>query len=473
MFELGSTPGTVTDDSLLLDTSRPTLAKRTLDERVVVDFEEFESSKENIIPLKGGRKATDLRRIFGKTITPLQEIKPLQPISCGTPSTPVGGGTPSFKSPQSSMNPFMMEDESLMEESSPATALLKPFFCFNIKQPTKICFDNHNMKPKLSTERKQFEKRIKSLSNHLDPITVWLEYIEWIERSYPTLGKASQYVNVLQSCTKYILSENQLLERYRNDQRYLGVWLKYADQCMDPVDVFTFLETKNICLNHSELYIRWATLLEDRKDLKAADAVLDKGAHRGAQPVKALQTFHTGVKARFMKSILNRTNNPSTQPPPQPVSSNASENESVLQRSALNPLPKKPTVFRATLSKPPTSLKPMKMKANNQSLTQKNSPLNNFVIYDESVNNGEKIAHASSTRTLPFQIQREIPIQAPNYLPSEQEQEKENSEHPDKWTNYTNPQHQDSQFLPTLNMLSTAPSKPQVAFSIFVDEEFK
>ncbi|EFC45027.1 predicted protein [Naegleria gruberi] len=517
-------------------TQQPT----STEERVIVDFEEFEAAKENIIPLKGGRKATDLRRIFGKQ--PLQEIKPLQPImlpgsgsvstslqspptlctsfngsssstsfnplmtasnnvnACSTPMSPTGMFSPT-SCMNSSFNGFNTivalsapgEDDCAMTDASPIPQQGKPHFNFSNLTKSKVCFDNHNMKPKLSVERKQFEKRIASLSNHLDPITVWLEYVEWIEKSYPTLSKASQYVPTLQACTKFILSNQQLLERYRNDERYLGVWLKYADQCLDPIDVFTFLESKKICLNHSELYIRWATLLEDRKDLKAADAVLEQGINRGAQPAKSLQTFHTGVKARFMKSILNRTASSTssttmasstiqTAPPMIGGHNPQSATDSNNQRLPFNSLAKKPTSIRPTTaipsgplrSGPPIpSMKPTKMKNSNASLSQKNSPINNFVIYDESNGSAEKIAHAATTRTLPFQIPKELTSMGPRFLTSEQEQEKENNEKPDKWTNYSLPQQNDDMMLGMLQPIGASISKPASHFSIFVDEEFK
>ncbi|KAG2377552.1 hypothetical protein C9374_009068 [Naegleria lovaniensis] len=595
----------------------------TEQQRVIVDFEEFESSKENILPLKSGRRAVDLRRVFGtlnrSSSSPslrgvLKERKDFMTGTSSSSSSSSGSSSemmmmmnssnlssrmnhsPIFMmnsllnsfpttcsiTSSSSSNMMMMTDDSqilpntcnpideeegedvqedataipetfssLTQNSSSSTSSSnnnnftnsspitttnhttntthsnnnnnpgnRPFFCFN-HLIRKVCYENHNMKPKLNQERKHYEKRISStaLANHLDPLSVWLEYIEWIEKNYPTLNKSSQYVPTLQACTKYVLlssqqqhqdpsssSSSSLLERYREDERYLQVWLKYADQCLDPIDVFTFLETKKIGLSHSELYIRWATVLEDRKDLKAADAVLEKGKHRGAQPMKALETFHTGVKARFMKSILNRgglstttatTTSTSTTTGQVTASTNQNaqgnavnvnnnENGGIGQRAPFHPLSKKPSSIRPTTAKPPTMMKPMKMKMNNPSLAQKNSPLNNFVVYDESVNHAEKLAHAATTRTLPFQIQRDhcnsaVPSQVlPRTLPSEQEAEKENNERPDKWTNYSNPQFvtQDVDDLTTFMLtpppqVSNAVSKPACHFSIFVDEEFK
>nr|CAG4713692.1 unnamed protein product [Naegleria fowleri] len=620
--------------------------------RVIVDFEEFESSKENIIPLKTGRRAVDLRRVFGSSSScsscssqgsssPLRGVLKERKdwISKGrsimndppnvnpsistrsTSATPTTTTTrlnsPIFMMNSLSFHPptsfptatessnnnnnnnnnitmMMMIDESQLvpavdpceeeeEEdehdvststtlslnnngltSSPSSSPIclnntnnnntthttpsnynnsshktnhhgKSFF-FNFNHLIKkVCFENHNMKPKLSQERKVFEKRIAStsiLSNHVDPLSVWLEYIEWIEKNYPTLNKSSQYVPTLQACTKYILSSSSssqkqqqqphdssslsssssssssLLERYREDERYLKVWLKYADQCLDPIDVFTFLESKKIGLSHAELYIRWATVLEDRKDLKAADAVLEQGKNRGAQPLKSLETFHTGVKARFMKSILNRTQSGQSVSSSSLSSSSSmsllnqsqhynsqsgqstsvsggsgGENCGIGQRAPFNPLSKKPSSIRPLTAKPPTMMKPMKMKMNNPSLAQKNSPLNNFVIYDESVNHAEKLAHAASTRTLPFQIQRDhstTPHIVPRVLPSEQESEKENHERPDKWTNYSNPQFATQDVDDLTNFLMVPPpvvnnavSKPSCHFSIFVDDEFK
>src|SRR3989338_8415959 len=112
------------------------------------------------------------------------------------------------------------------------------------------------------------------------------------------------------------------------------------------------------------------------------------------------------------------------------------------------------------------------MKMNNNCLSQKNSPINNFVIYDESNGSAEKIAHAASTRTLPFQIPKELTSMGPRFLPSEQELEKENNEKADKWINYSTPQNQDDMMLGMLQPMGASIAKPACHFSIFVDEEF-
>ncbi|KAL9648087.1 hypothetical protein ABK040_007454 [Willaertia magna] len=421
----------------------------------VVLFDEFEASKENIIPLKQGRKATDLRKVFG--YNRIEELRPLQPLTCIS----------------TSLSEQMIDDEDNGIILSPTKFKLK------VPIPTKICFDNHNMKPKLLQERKQFEKRLKNLTNHLDPLSVWIEYISWIESNFPSLGKDSEYTTTLQSCTKFILTNTSLLERYKEDERYLKIWLKYSDQCKDPLDVFSFLDQKNIGLSHSDFYIQWATLLEDRGDLKAADNVLDQGLHRGAQPLKKLETFHTSVKARFMKSILNRTLQTKQQ-----IQQNRLINETnssvQQQREAFAKISKKippsSSTIRPTVSKPVTTTKPMKMKMNNPTIKKK---LSNFTIFDDTTKNQEKTT--TNTRTLPFQLPQELQI-TPNYLPTEIEQEKENNQSPDKWNNYTLPQSiSNNNFISTVpppslpTTISTVPpqQRPTTSFSIFIDEEFQ
>jgi checkpoint serine/threonine-protein kinase len=191
--------------------------------RPIYEFAEWEGHKENIQPLKRGRKPSELRRQFA----------PLQTIS----------------------------EEHVLDST--------------------ICYANHNDKHKLAYERGQWEQKVNQPS--MDPLQTWMDYLRWIEDNYPNLPPQSRYIETLQTLTRGFVSNPDLMNRYRNDERLVNVWLKYADMCEDPTDVFAYMDTNGMGTEHAQFHIQWANFLENRQDYKAADAVLQLGVQREAQ----------------------------------------------------------------------------------------------------------------------------------------------------------------------------------------------
>jgi len=111
-------------------------------------------------------------------------------------------------------------------------------------------------------------------------------------------------VPLLQRCTK----EFQDAKQYRNDVRYLRVWIRYIDTVQacrrpaprpvagrlaqragrprpqDPADVFAFLEARGIGEGLSLLYTSWALVLELKKGTFCAVAWPALGAGCAGQP---------------------------------------------------------------------------------------------------------------------------------------------------------------------------------------------
>lgn len=114
----------------------------------VINFEEIETQKENILPLKEGRSAAALSKAIHQPLVEINQVKS------------------SF-------------EQRLIDEL-----------------------------PALS-----------------DPITLYLEYIKWLNNAYPQGGNSKQsgMLTLLERC----LSHLKDLERYRNDVRFLKIWFWY------------------------------------------------------------------------------------------------------------------------------------------------------------------------------------------------------------------------------------------------------
>lgn len=131
-----------------------------------------------------------------------------------------------------------------------------------------------------------------------DVLSRWLEYINWIEDTYPELGEQSEMIPVLERCTRTLLND-----QYRDDPRFLGLWLKYAEMCTNPLEIYKHLFNNHVGTMNSKLYIHWATYLEDLGDIDSADKVIDKGIDMGAQPRDIMKKARLHFQSRMNNKI--------------------------------------------------------------------------------------------------------------------------------------------------------------------------
>lgn len=94
--------------------------------------------------------------------------------------------------------------------------------------------DSFQEKVRLEQHAKQLEKELKEYTGG-DPLSLWLQYIRWIEAKMPE--DTRKKFAVLEKCTR-VLKEDP---RYKNDLRYIRVWIQYVrthDECSLPFVMF-------------------------------------------------------------------------------------------------------------------------------------------------------------------------------------------------------------------------------------------
>lgn len=73
-------------------------------------------------------------------------------------------------------------------------------------------------------------------------------------------------VPVLDSATQTFAHD----PRYRNDARYLKLWLAYSKYCREAEDIFVFLSQQGIAQELATFYEEYAVLLVEKNNLKQA-----------------------------------------------------------------------------------------------------------------------------------------------------------------------------------------------------------
>lgn len=117
----------------------------------------------------------------------------------------------------------------------------------------------------------------------------------------PASGLQTELVPLLEDCTKAFAPGTECFEQYRDDVRYLRVWLLYADWVPEPRDIFAYLSANAIGRNFAVFYEAHATFLELRGSHEAARRVYDEGVEAMAQPIERLRTKRKGFEVRMAK----------------------------------------------------------------------------------------------------------------------------------------------------------------------------
>lgn len=140
----------------------------------------------------------------------------------------------------------------------------------------------------LTKKRESLEMKLK-LDDLDDPLEPYIEYIEWTHNHYPQGGSSdSGLLKLLEKCTSHFRDTPY----YKNDPRYLKIWLEYAGYLDLPRDVFVYLAKKEIGIELALYYEEFARLLESKAQIGDARQVYEVGLERNARPhARLLRNF--------------------------------------------------------------------------------------------------------------------------------------------------------------------------------------
>ncbi|XP_015880008.1 mitotic spindle checkpoint protein BUBR1 [Ziziphus jujuba] len=156
---------------------------------------------------------------------------------------------------------------------------------------------SHNLlgKSSLLHHRRQLIEAIDDYKGD-DPLHPWIQCIKWVQEAFPPGGDSSGLVVIYEQCVRTFWHS----DRYRDDLRYLKVWLEYAENCVDAQVIYSFLDANGIGKTHSQYYISYALHLESNNKLKLGNEILNLGISRNAQPIEKLKDAYRKFLARSM-----------------------------------------------------------------------------------------------------------------------------------------------------------------------------
>lgn len=170
-----------------------------------------------------------------------------------------------------------------------------------LNESLKSHHTNLHLKNSLLQTRRRLIEAINEYKGE-DPLQPWLECINWVQEAFPPGGDSSGLVVIYEKCVRSFWHE----DRYKDDLRYLKVWLEYADNCLDAEVVYNFLEANNIGQTHSSFFISYALHMEAKDKMRTANEIFNRGLSRNAQPVEKLKDAFKKFLAHSMGRLNTR-----------------------------------------------------------------------------------------------------------------------------------------------------------------------
>ncbi|KAI5846813.1 Mad3/BUB1 homology region 1-domain-containing protein [Tricharina praecox] len=145
----------------------------------------------------------------------------------------------------------------------------------------------HAMRSEHRARQDEFEEELTTAAELDDPLEVWLRYINWTVETFTSGHSAdSGLLQLLERATKEFIHDNQ----YKNDPRYLKLWVQYAQDYSDtPREVYAYLARNEVGQRLALFYEEYAALLESLGRRNQADEIYQMGIDANANPIKRLQ----------------------------------------------------------------------------------------------------------------------------------------------------------------------------------------
>ncbi|KAK4105286.1 hypothetical protein N658DRAFT_491744 [Parathielavia hyrcaniae] len=174
-------------------------------------------------------------------------------------------------------------------------------------QPTPSPLDTKDVNDSI---RAEFEEKLAAITESDDPLDIYDRYVRWTFDAYPSAQATpqSQLHTLLERATKAFVSSAQ----YRNDPRYLKLWLHYINFFSDaPREAFVFLSRHSIGETLALFYEEYAAWLESAGRWAQAEEMYKLGIEREAQPTaRLLRKFGEFEQRRAHKTDADGPSSP-------------------------------------------------------------------------------------------------------------------------------------------------------------------
>lgn len=173
----------------------------------------------------------------------------------------------------------------------------------NFKNASKSLLQHKELQQR---QREQFELQLKQFEELDDPLQVFVDYINWTHDTYPQGSNAeSGLLVLLERCTSCFRD----VIHYKNDPRYLKVWLEYTNYSDAPRDIYVYLAKKEIGTELALYYEEFAKYLEMNENFNHARQIYEMGIEKKARPFLRLEKSFRHFDERMNDSSRDSNQN--------------------------------------------------------------------------------------------------------------------------------------------------------------------
>uniref|UniRef100_A0A3B3VIR3 BUB1 mitotic checkpoint serine/threonine kinase Bb n=1 Tax=Poecilia latipinna TaxID=48699 RepID=A0A3B3VIR3_9TELE len=281
---------------------------------------------------------------------------------------------------------------------------------------------------------RMFESELRMYEGE-DPLSVWDRYIKWTEQTFPQGGKESNLATLLERAVTRFTDEKM----YHNDPRYVDLWIKFAENCSEPLDIYRYMQAQGIGVTQAALYIAWSEEYENQGSYRKADLVYQEAFKKFAEPHDKLLQFHKALQARVSRqALLKLENDSSDEEPKQPERVSLADLKHRGKKKAIAPVNRTGSAIRSIGGGLPSRGAPVLGNVSNSKL----------VIFDEN-----KAETASPSEP-----------SLESWMAPPTSRAKENEQKPEKWCDVKMPQ------KTKFGHAVMPPPPPKPTFQPFVEE---
>ena len=146
--------------------------------------------------------------------------------------------------------------------------------------------------------REEYELELRSVQDSDDPLDIYDRYVKWTFSAYPSAQATpdARLRPLLERATKTF----QAVNHYKNDPRYLKIWLHYIRFFSDtPKETFAYLSRHDIGEGLALFYEEFAVWLETAGRWNQADEVFKMGIEKEARPTERLVRKYSEFQTRY------------------------------------------------------------------------------------------------------------------------------------------------------------------------------
>lgn len=176
-----------------------------------------------------------------------------------------------------------------------AKALASTFAPPSLFSPPPTLSNTRNLNDAI---RQEYELELIAISDSDDPLDIYDRYVKWTLNAYPSAQATpeSQLRPLLERATKAFQSTSH----YKNDPRYLKLWLTYIRLFSDaPRETFAYLARHSIGESLALFYEEFAAWLEGAGRWTQAEEVYKLGIEREARPTERMLRKFGEFQHRF------------------------------------------------------------------------------------------------------------------------------------------------------------------------------